>query len=716
MADTERFQNPGKECDLVMKGGVASGIVYPQAILTLAEKYRFRSIGGTSAGAIAAALAAAAEYGRETGGFDELERVRSDLVTRPDAIYELFQPTLSTRPLWDTIWGMDDLPLPPRYPEDQPKPNAMVRVLRMTWWLLRVLGKALRVLSRTVMRPFFTGAAIGLVLGVLGGIATGLVIALVVAVIRGSVAAHFLALAQPLGITCTIPGLIVGICAGGLIGAGYKLVRIIWRDMPANGFGICAGNTVEEKTPGLTDWLSEKINRCAGKDAHGAPLTFGDLKAKQHEGRSVAIDLRAVTTNLSQGRPWIFPLTEERFVCRRDVMRGLFPENVCRYMERLPMSERDLTLPEGYYYLPAGNDLPVIVAARLSLSLPLVLTAVPLFTIREDAYARARAGGEASALTSNDLQENWFTDGGISSNFPIHLFDSWFPTRPTFGIRLTALTEDMADPASNGIRRSHLIAKLGNENTASPQPREQNPPCYDPDPATQVYLPPARAVVPEEWAEVTGIPAFLTAIFNTARNYHDNTQSTLASYRERIAQVRLSPRQGGINLRLPRDILNEMNALGHETAKAFIAFYGDPDNPQQYPDTRFQEHRWVRMRVLAAQLEQQFNRVGTAFTHLYHVKHPGMPLPDSGVEPFIEKEYADLLDKEAAYAATDASWYASRDRAWCDDAQERLIDLFTFMDGWSAADIVDAPPGWPPFFSDASTPTPSGILRVTPEL
>jgi putative phosphoesterase len=35
-----------------MKGGVASGIVYPQATLTLAEKYRLRSVGGTSAGAI----------------------------------------------------------------------------------------------------------------------------------------------------------------------------------------------------------------------------------------------------------------------------------------------------------------------------------------------------------------------------------------------------------------------------------------------------------------------------------------------------------------------------------------------------------------------------------------------------------------------------------------------------------------------------------------
>jgi hypothetical protein len=55
------------ECDLVMKGGVTSGIVYPLAVCELARKYRFRRIGGTSAGAISAAATAAAELGRWTG-------------------------------------------------------------------------------------------------------------------------------------------------------------------------------------------------------------------------------------------------------------------------------------------------------------------------------------------------------------------------------------------------------------------------------------------------------------------------------------------------------------------------------------------------------------------------------------------------------------------------------------------------------------------------
>ena len=39
-------------CDIVMKGGITSGVVYPPAICRLAEHYHFKNIGGTSAGAI----------------------------------------------------------------------------------------------------------------------------------------------------------------------------------------------------------------------------------------------------------------------------------------------------------------------------------------------------------------------------------------------------------------------------------------------------------------------------------------------------------------------------------------------------------------------------------------------------------------------------------------------------------------------------------------
>src|SRR5690348_13206211 len=53
-----------RSCDLTMRGGTTSGVVYPLAVCAMAERYVFRSVGGASAGAIAASATAAAEFGR----------------------------------------------------------------------------------------------------------------------------------------------------------------------------------------------------------------------------------------------------------------------------------------------------------------------------------------------------------------------------------------------------------------------------------------------------------------------------------------------------------------------------------------------------------------------------------------------------------------------------------------------------------------------------
>lgn len=39
-------ERPNLECDVIMKGGITSGVVYPGAIFELSRTYRFRGIGG----------------------------------------------------------------------------------------------------------------------------------------------------------------------------------------------------------------------------------------------------------------------------------------------------------------------------------------------------------------------------------------------------------------------------------------------------------------------------------------------------------------------------------------------------------------------------------------------------------------------------------------------------------------------------------------------
>ena len=78
MSQTDRIPDtpPPRHCDVIMKGGITSGVVYPAAGVELAKRYTLRSIGGASAGAIAAAFFAAAEYRRSVlksnAGFEEL--------------------------------------------------------------------------------------------------------------------------------------------------------------------------------------------------------------------------------------------------------------------------------------------------------------------------------------------------------------------------------------------------------------------------------------------------------------------------------------------------------------------------------------------------------------------------------------------------------------------------------------------------------------------
>lgn len=102
---------PERNCDVVMKGGITSGIVYPEAIHELSRRYRFRSVGGTSAGAIAAAGTASAEVGRRRGDATAFNRfatlpMQLSEPVRPGGssrLFSLFQPQAATAPIYHSF-------------------------------------------------------------------------------------------------------------------------------------------------------------------------------------------------------------------------------------------------------------------------------------------------------------------------------------------------------------------------------------------------------------------------------------------------------------------------------------------------------------------------------------------------------------------------------------------------------------------------------------
>lgn len=178
-----------------------------------------------------------------------------------------------------------------------------------------------------------------------------------------------------------------------------------------------------------------------------------------------------MTTCLTLGRPFRMPFRDDwqvrenkQFLYRESDFEALFPPWVCAWMRahERPASKRkdsvfarlDLT---GFRRLPMPDDLPVVVAVRMSLSFPLLLSAVPLYTVDFNRPQRPNADAAPRGKPAYALERCWFTDGGVGSNFPIHFFDSALPCRPTFALNLgraeAGQTERVRFPQSNGDTR-----------------------------------------------------------------------------------------------------------------------------------------------------------------------------------------------------------------------------------------------------------------------
>lgn len=496
-----------QECDLIMKGGVTSGVVYPYALVEISKHYRLRNIGGTSAGAIAAVFAAAAEYRRQTAGTDEgfrkiTEIAKKDLCT----MLGFFQPSPVFRP-WFRL--MTDMMAAPAKGRSRRRAAAVALVTVFPGRFLL----ALLVLAAFVGLAAYTGSWWPAIVGIL-------VAPLLLLVLLG------------------------------------MSLRAASKAFSHRNFGICPGLTQDPASdvPGLTNWMTDKLDEIAGRDPAGDPLTIGDLAGK-------GIQVATMTTDLSSGRPYQLPLRTRIHYFNETEFRGLFPKRVVDYLVRTAQAadEDGFQPPEGFFRLPSGDAFPVLLVARLSLSFPALIEAVPLH--RRD-----------FGLAGGPLRRCLFSDGGITSNFPIHFFDEPMPTRPTFGIALARWEEERhsRDPA----KRIEL-----------------------PDQAQRSDLLPIRSI--------ESIGGFVTAMFRTAKDWQDTLQSRLPGYAERIVTVLLDPkREGGLNLTMEDDTINALIGYGGEAGKALTARFSYVDEAgAARAKSGFDQHRYDRVLSLLPKLE-----------------------------------------------------------------------------------------------------------------
>ncbi|HXF31330.1 MAG TPA: hypothetical protein VN522_07395 [Solirubrobacterales bacterium] len=578
-----------------MKGGITSGVVYPKAICALADHYRFRNVGGTSAGAIAAAATAAAEYGRDRGGggFETLAQL-PDFLGGEGHLIGLFQPQASTRHLHGVLIA------------------SMVAKER---------GLRKKLAAARALAPY----AAGLGLGALPGLLIAAMLALTGA-LSGS-----LGLLIGASVLAAV-ALLVFAPLGAVLGAGVMLARDLNLKVTENGFGLCSGMPTRPTRPGdaqaLTPWLHETIETCAGHRDRpaGRPLTFGDLWCGP--GQTLAdiendddrqINLAMMTTNLVNRRAHQMPWEEGDWFFSPEEFSKLFPEDVVRHLVEHPrppegtestrsLVGRGLAWRQGLRPLPEGKDLPILVAARMSLSFPVLLTAVPLwrfdYTWKENearleewrAWGKELADAGRGGLLEHPgawsvaqppaepaiFERCWFSDGGISSNFPVHFFDRLVPRRPTFAIDLRpfAFGREPSPVQAENVEMAH---KNG----------DQIRDWWYRFPAPS----PSRFGLADR-----RLAAFLGAAVKTMQNRADEAQMRVPGYRDRVAHVNLSQSEGGMNLNMKEQAIEDLTERGEAAADRLITAY-DPEKWRGVTIS-WRNHRWTRFRSSLAVLEQ----------------------------------------------------------------------------------------------------------------
>jgi predicted acylesterase/phospholipase RssA len=747
------YANPQQECDLVMKGGATSGLVYPRAVLELARQpkqgekkasYRFHSIGGTSAGAVAAAFTAAAEYNRDRGGFEKLHEVNLKLQgadgegrqpgeesepTPPTYLRDLFQGSRATQPLLNIFIRMA------HYIQEIKTMNR--KAGSILWRIPALLRLALQILKDSGVPGVWKGRAYGVVAGVLLAALLAGIIGVGPRLMTGFWAAFSWDLAV-LGVLLGLAGLVLGGLAAGL----YGLYRIATTEVPRNLFGICSGlkdpqnAAYSNDQPAVMEWIHNSIQEIAGRSTRRweEVLTFADLRSRN-------IVLEVMVTNISEGRPYVLPFNEPFIFCKQDFEK-LFPETIVAKLTRSARKIRGIELPQedGYYFLPKGDDLPVAVAARLSMSFPLLFSSVPLYSlplwvrekIEDDAFnvseepldvlpkslgqlvergtpaSKARHSITSALQMANrwrnedrtyapkreDLIPHWFSDGGIASNFPIHFFDQWLPKSPTFGITLRYLPDYLCAPTKDADEEratKHYLDSM--ERTKEPLERNlgkrilalHDQPAksarssggMEPD---VVVLPRPEDTVPLEWQHIC-YPDAAEPRIGAVLGFLWAVIKTMQNYRDNSQAALPSYRERVVQVRLRPDE-GGFNLAMDKTVIQGLVLKGQSAGEKLDREFNKQHHQWGRLRVLVSELDAKFRKIrgdkrDEDFEALLRIQQD-----DSGY-PFREP-----------------------DAAWCQEVRDRLQALRVAMDEWQAHPKISHP--------DAGVPPP--VLRVTPNV
>lgn len=241
----------------------------------------------------------------------------------------------------------------------------------------------------------------------------------------------------------------------------------------------------------------------------------------------------------------------------------------------------------------------------MSLSFPILIGAVPLYAVD---YTRTKK--EDRVMT-----RCWFTDGGITSNFPVHFFDRPLPRRPTFTINLRPAHPDHG-PGSDSFNETQGVWM----------------PTKNQDGILEVW---------NRFDEQKGlgkVGGFIRAIVDTGFSWRDALQLGVPGYRDRVVHIGLSPEEGGLSLNMTDEVIDALSERGQRAGALLAERFGDA--PPSDVELTWDNHRWVRYRASMAALER-----------LLEAFHKGYTSTEEG-----QRSYGELLTRSAHAPPSSYRW------------------------------------------------------------
>lgn len=633
-------ENTAPLCDIVLEGGVTSALIYTGLIARLSRHYRLKRLGGTSSGAVAAAAGAIAQRARIEGLKKNF--MGQQLAVDPDAAFKALRD----------------------FPRKLAKTDARGRtVLFRLFQAQQSTCRGYRIVAAFLQHGGpgrrFAGAGY-----VVAATIRNFPLAAALGALPGiwfvAVALHSMwqrCVVDPANGVSVVLGLLLAVGLGLLV----AVLRALWHTlhgMLGNHYGLCNGMTGVDggdDTP-LTLQLHQFFNGLLGRNGPlDKPVVFAELwGADALNGGEREIDLQVITTAVNLRRPFRLPNDPgvdplSAFFYDRKEWKELFPTAVMVWLEahRRLADGPPVTNEHGVelWALPPPSLWPVLVAVRLSLSFPGLLSAVPMYTLegRSDVKpgARARARTQRAHVSEETrfvAHKVYFSDGGITSNCPVQLFDAPLPRHPTFGVKL--------DTPESGEGGRHRIFLPGDEAQAPPRVQP-----FD-----------TRCALSAAWDFVAGIAG-------TSLDWRDRLQRELPGYRERVVIVGLRPEEGGLNLAMTPKTIGRVAALGSRAALRLQQAFEGPRTAGR--SNSWDRHRWLRLRSTLAAAQRYA-------AEIQKVEAPGDHLYDDmlNLRPTLEPGFVDraavvqakaLLDGLSQLAAGDS---ASPARDLADNAPE----------------------------------------------